>query len=66
MFFVTQLLKCEHKGTVEHNLRIGGFKSKKGMMNAVRKCCSPCLVRDEHRKIVGQTIGADLPMWIAK
>lgn len=66
MYFVTQLLPCGHKTHTEHNLRIGGYKEWNKAVAAVKSCCSPCLVRDETRKIIDQTVDPAYPNWISK
>jgi len=55
----------EHGRTYENNVRMGGFKTVKGAMNAAVKH-QPALVRNESRAIVGQTIDGALPFFINK
>lgn len=51
--------------TFERNVRIGGFRTEEGWKHAAVKH-APCLVKDEHRNIVGQTVCKSLPNYLEK
>lgn len=63
MFFVTQSVEVSKNKYTERNVRIGGYRS---IISASRSAVrvGSCYIRDEQRKIVGQTISPDLPMWV--
>lgn len=63
MYFVAKQHQ-EFGRTFDVNVRMGGFKTKTGAWNAARKH-GMCLVKDEHRHVVGQTITPDAPNYIA-
>lgn len=64
MFFVCKQHQ-EYGRTYENNVRMGGFKTVKGAMNAARKH-APAIVRTDGREIVGQSVSGALPFFINK
>lgn len=65
MFFVHTFTPAPHKPWEfnETNVRIGGFKTAVGAINQARKH-APCIIRDEKRAIIGQTIDKELPYYV--
>jgi len=64
MYFVCHQ-HTEHGRTYENNVRMGGFRTVKGAMNAAVRH-QPTIVRTDKREIVGQTIDGALPFFINK
>lgn len=64
MYFVCKQHQ-EFSRTYENNVRLGGFKTVKGAMNAAVRH-APAIVRTDKREIVGQTIDGALPFFINK
>jgi len=62
MYFVT---KIEQHGrrTTERNVRLGGYKGRSSALNAAKRN-APAIVRENGRKIIGQTINRDFPDYI--
>lgn len=67
MFFVLKQIKEYphiNSRTLDINVRVGGFRTQQGAHNAVKKH-APAIVRDEFRRVVGQTVNSQLPGYIS-
>lgn len=62
MYFV--LKQHQEMGrTFDVNVRMGGFRTVKGAFNACKRN-APALVKDETRRIVGQSVCPATPLYI--
>lgn len=62
MYFVLKQHR-EMGHTFDNNVRMGGFRTKSGALNACKKH-APAIVRDETCKIVAQSVKQTLPQYI--
>jgi hypothetical protein len=63
MLFVCKIEETGINRSIEHNVRMGGYRSIKSAQGAAKKN-KPAIVRDEHRNIVAQTISSSLPLYL--
>ena len=59
MFFVLKQVQ-ENGRTYDVNVRVGGVRTVKGAKNMAKRH-APAIVRDESRRIVGQTVNPAIP-----
>jgi len=65
MFFVTRNIKVSDNTYTERSVKKGGYGSIIDARRAAVRTGN-CFIRDDHRKIVGQTIAEELPLFVYK